>query len=1066
MRLLLVAMLVMVLAGCSRLSNKIDRVELDCGESGDLNEFRYVKLQSEKSEFMSKSTLQVTNEDGEDLNSFLTSKGCLRIPLRYKARIIVARPSSNEGQVFFPLRLQLGNVNSLLMKNFRYQSVDSTCKNFIATSASAIRWPIDFQSVDGLGFLWKMQIKRNGKPLIEMKRTAFEDINREMIDIGSLSDGTYQMEGSARQLFSSDALESKFNCDLIVDRSAPFVSMNANLIDAEGTVQAGPGEAIRIITSADGSNETIFSCLRPSDQPASTCTYDQLSGGYLTAPQAGDWNLSLYAVDAAGNQSRPIDHHLQIFDNNLIAVINGYTEQATLAQRSGSGLYAMIKSIKAYEKMKSLTSKAEIASVINLVKRTIFESFSMPVEEYLMKAVPNVAFSALGTIQKDGVPLFVYERGTNQYELRDTHGNIFGDLIDWAKVLDAPAYLVSAYFCAADGTMFARSDKTLVIYKNGREAKRIPLDKSIASWETTQVSLDCSYALVKDIGVDLRTYETFPMKASQGLNALGRVFIGGKEKILQTTYGLDFLAYDRVDGRVEKLGDLLGVGAIEQVKMARNGGLGILTSDRRLTVFSSAGEKLSSTEQVVYFDKTTLDNELIVLSKDNILKSFSTLTGAQVLDLPFNEANPSFLNANGEFIVFMNVGSSIVNVWTRTGNPYDEIYNKNDSVRSVWLSREGYLSVDSNQYAKLFKLNNQLSRKKVPPRWLALGLEYAPDGQSLVYKAQDHKYIDREFQPFDDLVSWNLETDQTTIFKLDPTVNNGTSIAPPNDQTRTRDIAYFQQDGVQYLAIAVKRGSVSIFRADDLSHELKTIFFSDQWILDIAIDPAGERIAAITQGNGLIYVKNLRDPSIGGTQNVSSFANNVAFDKTGETLYITDAYGRLSQYAVGLDPDSPRYIFQAPKNVDDAGIIFALNGTGDRLAVVGKGATLNLYDANLKFIRSFELSKNSINQGQSVVFSPDGTKIYASVFDGTWNEVDLKTGKILQVRFSSTQAGARHITVNPQGDSIAFVGGGFVQIADLNVDRVYQKICTWLKPRLASIPDLSAEESSLCAATP
>jgi hypothetical protein len=44
---------------------------------------------------------------------------------------------------------------------------------------------------------------------------------------------------------------------------------------------------------------------------------------------------------------------------------------------------------------------------------------------------------------------------------------------------------------------------------------------------------------------------------------------------------------------------------------------------------------------------------------------------------------------------------------------------------------------------------------------------------------------------------------------------------------------------------------------------------------------------------------------------------------------------------------------------------------------------------------------------------------------------------------------------------LVFMGGGFVQLAELDVDKVYKKMGSWLSPRLPYIPDLSEEERGL-----
>lgn len=267
----------------------------------------------------------------------------------------------------------------------------------------------------------------------------------------------------------------------------------------------------------------------------------------------------------------------------------------------------------------------------------------------------------------------------------------------------------------------------------------------------------------------------------------------------------------------------------------------------------------------------------------------------------------------------------------------------------------------------------------------------------------------------------------------------------------------------------MSRGSIGIFAAEDLSRPIEKYDVSSNWLQDIAVDPTGDLLAAANK-NGLVHLIGRKNEGWGALslteihpQYFEEYPVTLQFDKTGKFLFVTDLNRNLMKFSVQFDEGAKLYSLVLVNQLSKAGVNLAIHGKGNMLAIVGQDSLLKILDTDLKELGSYELSPGKVTIGQSVAFSADGSRVYADVYDGSWNELDLKTGQLLKVRFSSGETGATNLVVSPKGDQLAFMGGGFVQLADLNVDRVYKKMCAWLAPRLPYIPDLTDEDRKLCA---
>jgi len=1074
-RLLIIALHLSALAGCTKISNNINDVELNCGDASDSVNFRYVKLFNSFGVLKDSEGLRVQNELGQDFSHVLTSRGCLKIPKDLDEKLIVIRPSANEGLAFFSNRLEFGLIQPLLFKSFRYQSLTSSCSTDLATNANAMPWPVDFTGVATDSYDWRLSIKKQNEIVLDVQRNAVEDLNRERIDLSSLEDGTYKLSVEARQLFSQDKVESRFDCNLIVDRLSPIVSIDRELIriidEDETYLQASPGEAIKIQTIGSQSVDAIYSCLRPEKSSVDSCKFDQVTAGYITAPQKGSWYLRLYAKDQAGNIGPITERKLQIFDGNLVSTILSFINQSSLAQKAGNSIFSLVLAVKAYEKMLSVGSKAELGGVLSSVRKSILESSAVAVEELVIRIDQFAKFEGRAVAEKNSQPIFLQANATTLEGMLLNGKKDFS--LDIAKALNLPPHTLGYRYCQESQEIIAAGASTVAIFKYDSMLASIPIPEAMRT-TIGSVTSDCRYVFLsvtnaegkqRKVVLNLHTHE-FLNAPGNALDVVGLLDVGEPNKlILKGNDNWHFL-YDFVSRTTIELADILAMTKIDQIKKSADGTTAVLTSEQIFSIFDKAGKAVLKIENVSSFYPGALSSEYIVIRYGYAAEIYSS-AGIKKSYISVGAPNWTYMSASTEFLVGMSAGSNVVKIWTRAGNFFDEIYNKGDAIQNVYLSADGYLHVGSSQFNKVYRLNTGFSKKHMPQYQVALGLQFTSDGRNILYKDQRGEFVDMEHAASNRLINWNIETDERQTYDL-PQVPFSSSIQYPGYGFQTRDLRYFTHDGQALLASTVKRGSVAIFKADDLSSAIEEYYFGPQWLLDVAVDPSGNRIAAASQG-GSVYLVDRKSKIQGQvrldeiyTEFFDEYPVNLTFDKSGQFIFVTDLNRNLVKYSIALDTVSNSFILTAVAKMSAAGDRVVLSPKGDQLALVGSGIKLKILDNNLNLLKEFELSNTTANFVQSVTYSPDGSKVYAGLYGGIWIEVDLKSGQMLNVRFSSSETGIFNLVVSPQGDRLAFMGGGFVQVADLNVDRVYQNICSWLRPRLPYIPDLSDDDRNLC----
>jgi WD40 repeat protein len=1059
----------LTLAACHPANNKINNLALECGESGDFQHYRYVKLFHANGGVDEPNDIQLRNEAGEDLSQHLTPKACIKMEKSWKQKLIAIKPGTSEGVIFFPERIQDGAVAPLNMKIYRYGKLASLCQTGLVTSAAQIEWPIDFRSVEAEAFEWNLAIHSGDKAEYQISHTGFEELSKETIDISKLVDGRYRMTIQARPLFASQRQESIFNCELSIDRKSPLVTVDRELVrlDAELTpaIQAAPGEAITVRSDETGSTDSIFACLVPQNQPAATCTYDQIAGGFVTAPQRGSWILRLYALDQAGNQGPIVERPLFIHDNNLVASIQGYVEQSALSQKSGASLMSMIYGIKAYEKMKTLGSATEQAAVTQKVRKAVLESILLPVEDISFKLEQNSFIEGIGIWKTDNTTLYLQTKPQDEPKLFDLNGQFHREF-NLQEAHGVPIGRIQIHFCSATSTLLSYGNNKIIIHDRNFGQKVVEFDKDMnIVLAGTEVPASCTAALFSGslngkthrFLVNFVTQEVEAIEGTQYGSLLA--FLDSAEKKLVIRQFDKIIVYDRESKTHKSLSEVLNLDVVD-VKQTQDGSIAVLSRDKVLTVFNREGQKVFTQERVDFLGLSQKPNEIMLISDQHYLQLRSVQDGSTLSMVNVGGSNWSYLTAADDFIVGLSAGSNVVKIWTRSGNFLDEIYNKGDSIRGIWLSPDGYLYVGSSQYAKIFKLKSSLSTRQLPHYVHAVGLQFAADGRSILYKTRSLEFEMASHFSTNKLVHWDFEADRTSVhsFPQDPP-------APGNYPAygmRARDMQYFMQQGEAYAAVTMKRGQVAIYKADQLESPIETWKITEDWLLDLAVDPSGDVLAVASQ-NGSIYVLDRKTRKI-ISKSPAGYPVTLAFDKSGHNLFVADMYLNLSKYALEKQDDT--LSLTSPVTVSGAGDILAMSPVGDALALVGDGSKLKLFDTDLNLISEHELTSSSVVKGQSVAFAPDGSKVYAGAYDGTWNELDRKSGQLIKVRFSFNEAGATNIVVAPTGDKLAFMGGGFVQVVDLDADRVYRNICSWLAPRLPFISDLRLEDRNICVGFP
>lgn len=307
---------------CNRLSNSYDQISLSCDTSeANVKDYNFIQIVSNKTDASQQWQGVLVEPSGNAVNLKSTTRGCIMAPKAIRdpdTRLFLRDKFSSNYQEINPQALRSTGVNTVDVTTSARLSQASTVhlncpRKTIYTNGAFFLEP---QTSDRVLF----DITRHHQKITDItgkvvlsNRTILPNTAAQRLDLDkiSLPDGEYTLETENHGIFDKENLSSKTNCKIILDRKAPkiqaVVSQNFVPYKLEGPLAIQQEDYLEFFT---GDEAVIVNyCLLPitPNMPLSInqCADSQsIATERVKLPDAGQWWLSYFATDLAGNKTQ------------------------------------------------------------------------------------------------------------------------------------------------------------------------------------------------------------------------------------------------------------------------------------------------------------------------------------------------------------------------------------------------------------------------------------------------------------------------------------------------------------------------------------------------------------------------------------------------------------------------------------------------------------------------------------------------------------------------------------------------------------------------------------------
>ncbi|HYX38314.1 MAG TPA: hypothetical protein VE954_34870 [Oligoflexus sp.] len=349
--------LAVLLLSCSRLQNDVHKTRIVCGREPTVTE-KFLSIDN-----ATEIEALLLSRNGSQITLERTDKGCIILPAAATGDLYLRDKKAS--QLGLTLRVEdLGaglsfrefeNADPLVQPMLRIQCNPTNIVN------DAV--PIRIQSSDErkaqLPFA-EVQLSDRQQNIIFTKQIALHNgIKNIPLD---LKEGSFSLSIRNFDAFMPEAKEPPQRCEFSVDRDKPSVK----IIPPMSLTQARPGQAIDLAFT-DSSPTQVFVCAKRRDDesvPAAACAEtDYINTSTYVAPEEGMWDLSYFAVDAAGNRSSQHKQAVAVFHSDIIDQIKLLSQQFNAYMDNEQ----KFEGFNAYQKLvhlaKRLTLKSELREV-------------------------------------------------------------------------------------------------------------------------------------------------------------------------------------------------------------------------------------------------------------------------------------------------------------------------------------------------------------------------------------------------------------------------------------------------------------------------------------------------------------------------------------------------------------------------------------------------------------------------------------------------------------------------------------------------------------------------------
>ncbi len=186
------------------------------------------------------------------------------------------------------------------------------------------------------------------------------------------------------------------------------------------------------------------------------------------------------------------------------------------------------------------------------------------------------------------------------------------------------------------------------------------------------------------------------------------------------------------------------------------------------------------------------------------------------------------------------------------------------------------------------------------------------------------------------------------------------------------------------------------------------------------------RVAAIARGQDLLLWNAARGQALGpGLRAHAAPIVNLALNGDGSVLVSGDANGEIQVWDVAPSQSQPRTKTRTRRlaqalTYDGSGIM-ALRPDGERLALAAKGSTLDIYDLQSGALVARNEAVHPGYALHSLAYSPNGSVLATSSFDGTVMLWDAETVEALGPPLEGHEGRVLAAAFSPDGHSLASV---------------------------------------------
>jgi hypothetical protein len=1073
-----------LLSACSKISNHFDSFEYDCGEKPNFAAFSYFRFTETDGTVINSRELRITPSQGN-----FTAKGCYKIEKNQVSSFLVSYPAKNSGLKIFNVPNQATEVIIAPLTNFTYKNIIGKCELPLATQSQIFAMPVDLQGQDIKSYAWSYIIEdERGHELVNSSSVP-SDAKQLNIAAYTLKDGKYSLKVFFKQLHSVDQLETKFLCELFIDRRIPIFSVSGlqrvgETTDAPSVVS--PGEIIKVMSENEGAPIQFFACLdRSQNSSKQACEPELLVDGNLTAPANGEWKLRGYAQDLAGNRGPIAEKSFQIYNSGSIAAIKSLAQQSQFAVTSGDGVNSVLSALASYEKYKSLESTAERMSVQDEVRRALLETNILPREDLYFSLGRPERRQGLGLTKTQGglaLLTLVQHESTLQSRL-----DIFKTDGSPMKPVNITEILGETDFprvqiCSDQSTVAVFGQKSMFLLKNGIFSKKLEYGGRL-HYSGFGFTDDCRYlyfSAVKDNDWQPSKTEFFALNSTEIYSvepAINRAYaqLDHSNAVVLIQRNSDYQVVNLVTGQPIPVSLATAPDQISQIYSTASGIVGFYTRDKRFQILSAD----LTTVRYEYADidgvylSSLSDEYILVTTGGHSIKIVDAILGTIRSFVQGNFRNIYYLGADSNYVMFKDYTSDAANVYRRTGgNRTQSFVSTVSNLSNVWISDPGFVYLATPRAIKLLQIQEGFSPKILAPESASIGLGYAGEDK-LIFASQNVESFEFGSSTLkSSLVLAENNGKKRAIFPIEKR-EYWSNIDIPSYALQARNLAvYSDSKGQNWILTIIKQNYLATYRQEDLSRPIMQKQFCSDWVYGLDVSPDRE-LGVVGCANGFVYVVKLSDLSkVAEYQHVGGYAPlDIGFSSDSNSIYFTDSGQSLSQLKLiqaangnGEHVASPIWTLELVKSLQNSGLRLAQNSLRSEIATVDLSSIVRRFDEDLK------VKGNPINLNQefsifanSIHYSPNDKKIYAGLYDGTFSEIEIETNRVFKARVSRTDEGPLQLILSPDGEKMSFSTTDGVRVWGLNMEKTYQVLCDWLRPRIQYFTNASSFQSGLCS---